>query len=160
MAKKNPRSAGVFSERPRLLGGLHFGTTVERAALFGRVVGLGRALTVSKGVDAAGIDALLHEVAAHGVGATLGERLVECVRIRGVGVALNLQFQRRIALERFQRLQRLLGIERNYAPALVDWLDEDQQQPYLDAFRELILPATEVLVGNHKTLQDFLLPVD
>ena len=30
--------------------------------------------------------------------------------------------------------------------------------PYLDAFRELILPATEVLVGNHKTLQDFLLP--
>lgn len=33
----------------------------------------------------------------------------------------------RIALERFQRLQRLLGIERNYAPALVDWLDEDQQ---------------------------------
>ena len=30
--------------------------------------------------------------------------------------------------------------------------------PYLDAFRELILPATEVLVGNHKTLTDFLLP--
>ena len=26
------------------------------------------------------------------------------------------------------------------------------------AFRELILPATEVLVGNHKTLTDFLLP--
>ena len=25
-------------------------------------------------------------------------------------------------------------------------------------FRELILPATEVLVGNHKTLTDFLLP--
>jgi hydroxymethylpyrimidine/phosphomethylpyrimidine kinase len=38
------------------------------------------------------------------------------------------------------------------------WLDEDQLQPYLDAFRELILPATEVLVGNHKTLTDFLLP--
>ena len=31
-------------------------------------------------------------------------------------------------------------------------------EPYLDAFRELILPATEVLVGNHKTLTDFLLP--
>jgi hydroxymethylpyrimidine/phosphomethylpyrimidine kinase len=40
----------------------------------------------------------------------------------------------------------------------ISWLDEDQAQPYLDAFRELILPATEVLVGNHKTLQDFLLP--
>lgn len=38
------------------------------------------------------------------------------------------------------------------------WLDDDQAQPYLEAFRELILPATEVLVGNHKTLTDFLLP--
>ncbi len=45
----------------------------------------------------------------------------------------------------------------SYLPGL-SWLDEDQAQPYLDAFRELILPATEVLVGNHKTLQDFLLP--
>ena len=44
-----------------------------------------------------------------------------------------------------------------YLPGL-SWLEEDQLQPYLDAFRELILPATEVLVGNHKTLQDFLLP--
>ena len=44
-----------------------------------------------------------------------------------------------------------------YLPNL-SWLDEDRQQPYLEAFRELILPATEVLVGNHKTLQDFLLP--
>jgi hydroxymethylpyrimidine/phosphomethylpyrimidine kinase len=31
-------------------------------------------------------------------------------------------------------------------------------QTYLDAYRELILPAAEVLVGNHKTLTDFLLP--
>ncbi len=45
----------------------------------------------------------------------------------------------------------------SYLPAL-SWLDEDELQPYLDAFRELILPATEVLVGNHKTLTDFLLP--
>ena len=45
----------------------------------------------------------------------------------------------------------------SYMPAL-SWLDEDQLQPYLDAFRELILPATEVLVGSHKTLTDFLLP--
>jgi len=44
-----------------------------------------------------------------------------------------------------------------YMPDL-SWLDDDQQQPYLDAYRELILPATEVLVGNHKTLTDFLLP--
>jgi len=44
-----------------------------------------------------------------------------------------------------------------YMPDL-SWLDEDQLQPYLEAWRELILPATEVLVGNHKTLTDFLLP--
>ncbi|MBT9493417.1 MAG: bifunctional hydroxymethylpyrimidine kinase/phosphomethylpyrimidine kinase [Paucibacter sp.] len=40
----------------------------------------------------------------------------------------------------------------------VSWLDEEQQQSYLDAFRELVLPQTHVLVGNHKTLSDFLLP--
>jgi hydroxymethylpyrimidine/phosphomethylpyrimidine kinase len=45
----------------------------------------------------------------------------------------------------------------SYMPSL-SWLEEDQLQPYLDAFRELILPATEVLVGSHKTLTDFLLP--
>ncbi len=45
----------------------------------------------------------------------------------------------------------------SYLPAL-SWLDDEQSQPYVDAFRELILPATEVLVGNHKTLTDFLLP--
>jgi hydroxymethylpyrimidine/phosphomethylpyrimidine kinase len=45
----------------------------------------------------------------------------------------------------------------SYLPSL-SWLEEDELQPYLDAFRELILPATEVLVGNHKTLTDFLLP--
>ncbi|WP_423222029.1 bifunctional hydroxymethylpyrimidine kinase/phosphomethylpyrimidine kinase [Ideonella lacteola] len=45
----------------------------------------------------------------------------------------------------------------SYLPGL-SWLSDDEAQSYLDAFRELILPATEVLVGNHKTLTDFLLP--
>ncbi len=45
----------------------------------------------------------------------------------------------------------------SYLPNL-GWMEDDAQQQYHDAFRELILPATEVLVGNHKTLQDFLLP--
>ena len=45
----------------------------------------------------------------------------------------------------------------SYLPNL-SWMEEDQLQPYLEAFRDLILPATEVLVGNHKALQDFLLP--
>jgi hydroxymethylpyrimidine/phosphomethylpyrimidine kinase len=40
----------------------------------------------------------------------------------------------------------------------LSWIEEDELSAYLDAFRELVLPATEVLVGNHKTLTDFLLP--
>jgi len=44
-----------------------------------------------------------------------------------------------------------------YMPNL-SWLEEDPQQAYLDAFRELVLPQTEVLVGSHQTLTDFLLP--
>jgi hydroxymethylpyrimidine/phosphomethylpyrimidine kinase len=40
----------------------------------------------------------------------------------------------------------------------VAWVDDDELQNYFEAFRELILPAAEVLVGNHKTLTDFLLP--
>jgi hydroxymethylpyrimidine/phosphomethylpyrimidine kinase len=44
-----------------------------------------------------------------------------------------------------------------YLPSL-SWVEEDSQQAYLDAFRELILPQAEVLVGSHQTLTDFLLP--
>ena len=40
----------------------------------------------------------------------------------------------------------------------LSWLPEDQLSAYLDAYRELVLPQTTVLVGNHKTLTDFLLP--
>jgi len=45
----------------------------------------------------------------------------------------------------------------SYLPNL-GWLDDDAAAQYLESFRELILPATEVLVGNHKSLTDFLLP--
>jgi hydroxymethylpyrimidine/phosphomethylpyrimidine kinase len=44
-----------------------------------------------------------------------------------------------------------------YMPSL-GWMDDDELQPYLESWRELILPAAEVLVGSHKTLTDFLLP--
>jgi hydroxymethylpyrimidine/phosphomethylpyrimidine kinase len=44
-----------------------------------------------------------------------------------------------------------------YMPNL-SWMDEDAQMGYLESFRELILPATYLLVGSHKTLTDFLLP--
>lgn len=44
-----------------------------------------------------------------------------------------------------------------YMPNL-SWVEEDDQQAYLEAFRDLVLPQTEVLVGSHQTLTDFLLP--
>jgi hydroxymethylpyrimidine/phosphomethylpyrimidine kinase len=44
-----------------------------------------------------------------------------------------------------------------YMPDL-SWWEEDQTDAYLDAFRELMLPQTTVLVGNHSTLWRWLLP--
>ncbi|RZL94821.1 MAG: hydroxymethylpyrimidine/phosphomethylpyrimidine kinase [Variovorax sp.] len=44
-----------------------------------------------------------------------------------------------------------------YMPNL-SWWDENQIEPYLDAFRDLVLPQTTVLVGNHSTLWRWLLP--
>src|SRR5690349_15435781 len=44
-----------------------------------------------------------------------------------------------------------------YVPNL-SWVEEDDQVAYLEAFRQLVLPQTEVLVGSHQTLTDFLLP--
>ena len=44
-----------------------------------------------------------------------------------------------------------------YIPDL-SWWDEDPADAYLDAFRELMLPQTTVLVGNHSTLWRWLLP--
>ncbi len=38
------------------------------------------------------------------------------------------------------------------------WLDEEQLSSYQDALRELVLPQTTVLVGNHQQLTEFLLP--
>ena len=39
----------------------------------------------------------------------------------------------------------------SYMPDL-SWWDSDQMEQYLDAFQELLLPQTSVLVGNHGTL--------
>lgn len=44
-----------------------------------------------------------------------------------------------------------------YMPNL-SWWNEVQIDIYLDAFKELILPQTSVLVGNHSTLWRWLLP--
>ena len=44
-----------------------------------------------------------------------------------------------------------------YMPNL-SWWDEGEIDNYLDAFRELMLPQTTVLVGNHSSLWRWLLP--
>lgn len=44
-----------------------------------------------------------------------------------------------------------------YMPSL-NWWDVDQAEDYLDAFRELVLPQTTVLVGSHGALSSWLLP--
>src|SRR6187402_2123307 len=44
-----------------------------------------------------------------------------------------------------------------YMPNL-SWWEESEIDSYLDAFRELMLPQTTVLVGNHSTLWRWLLP--
>ncbi len=44
-----------------------------------------------------------------------------------------------------------------YMPSL-SWWDESEIDSYLDAFRELLLPQTTVLIGNHSSLWRWLLP--
>ncbi len=44
-----------------------------------------------------------------------------------------------------------------YMPDL-SWWDENQIEAYHDAFSELLLPQTTVLIGNHSTLWRWLLP--
>lgn len=45
----------------------------------------------------------------------------------------------------------------SYMPDL-SWWEDDAMDQYLDAFQELVLPQTSVLVGNHGTLWRWLLP--
>ncbi|WP_296503104.1 bifunctional hydroxymethylpyrimidine kinase/phosphomethylpyrimidine kinase [Rhodoferax sp.] len=64
-----------------------------------------------------------------------------------------------------ENLSVIAGIAADYADAPLiaympdlSWWDEVQIDLYLDAFKELILPQTTVLVGNHSTLWRWLLP--
>lgn len=64
-----------------------------------------------------------------------------------------------------ENLGVIAGISADYADVPVvaympnlSWWDEVQIDIYLDAFKELILPQTSVLVGNHSTLWRWLLP--
>jgi hydroxymethylpyrimidine/phosphomethylpyrimidine kinase len=44
-----------------------------------------------------------------------------------------------------------------YMPSL-SWWEDDEIEAYWDAFRELILPQTTLLIGNYSTLSRWLLP--
>ena len=44
-----------------------------------------------------------------------------------------------------------------YMPNL-SWWEDEQIDQYLDAFRELLLPQTSILVGHHSTLRRWMLP--
>jgi hydroxymethylpyrimidine/phosphomethylpyrimidine kinase len=64
-----------------------------------------------------------------------------------------------------ENLSAVAGIATDYADVPLvaympdlSWWDEVQIDLYLDAFKELILPQTTVLVGNHSTLWRWLLP--
>ncbi|WP_296445850.1 bifunctional hydroxymethylpyrimidine kinase/phosphomethylpyrimidine kinase [Rhodoferax sp. UBA5149] len=64
-----------------------------------------------------------------------------------------------------ENLSTVAGIAADYAdvPLIaympdLSWWDEVEIDLYLDAFKELILPQTTVLVGNHSTLWRWLLP--
>lgn len=64
-----------------------------------------------------------------------------------------------------EAISAVAGIASDYADVPViaympnlSWWDESQIDLYLDAFRELMLPQTTVLVGNHSTLWRWLLP--
>ena len=64
-----------------------------------------------------------------------------------------------------ENLSAVAGIATDYADVPLvaympdlSWWDEVQIDLYLDAFKELILPQTTVLIGNHSTLWRWLLP--
>lgn len=83
--------------------------------------------------------------------ATLEDVAVQVIKVGFVGSPEN--------------LSAVAGIATDYAdvPLIaympdLSWWDEVQIDLYLDAFKELILPQTTVLVGNHSTLWRWLLP--
>lgn len=64
-----------------------------------------------------------------------------------------------------ENLSAIAGIAADYSDVPViaympdlSWWSEVEIDLYLDAFRELVLPQTTVLVGNHSTLWRWLLP--
>lgn len=102
-------------------------------------------------VDIHGHFALDDEAVAEQARAVLEDVSIRLIKVGFVGSCENLGV--------------IAGISSDYAdiPMIaympnLSWWDEVQIDIYLDAFKELILPQTSVLVGNHSTLWRWLLP--
>ena len=95
--------------------------------------------------------ALDDEAVAEQARAILEDVPVQVIKVGFAGSAENLSVIAQIAADYAQ--VPLIA----YMPNL-SWWDESEIDSYLDAFRELLLPQTTVLVGNHSTLWRWLLP--
>lgn len=81
----------------------------------------------------------------------LEDVVVQVIKVGFVGSAENLSAIAQIASD-YDDLPLVA-----YMPDLSWWTDH-QIDTYLDAFKELLLPQTTVLAGNHSTLRRWLLP--
>lgn len=117
----------------------------------------GHALTVATGAyarDSARIFehfALDEEAVAEQARAVLEDMEVDVVKIGFLGTPENISAVAEITAD-YEEVPVIA-----YMPDL-SWWREDEIEAYLDAFRELLLPQTTVLVGNHSTLWRWLLP--
>lgn len=95
--------------------------------------------------------ALDEEAVSEQARAALEDIPVQVIKVGFVGSTENISVVARFAADYAQA--PLIA----YMPDL-SWWDEVQIDLYLDAFKQLILPQTTVLVGNHGTLWRWLLP--
>ncbi len=91
------------------------------------------------------------EVLAEQARSLLEDVTVQAIKVGFVGTPENLSAIAEIATD-YPDLPLIA-----YMPNL-SWWNEVQIDLYLDAFQELVLPQTTVLVGNHSTLWRWLLP--
>jgi len=117
----------------------------------------GHALTVATGAyarDSARIFEhfpLDEEAVAEQARAVLEDVQVDVVKVGFLGTPENISAVAEITAD-YEEVPVIA-----YMPDL-SWWREDDIEAYLDAFRELLLPQTTVLVGNHSTLWRWLLP--
>ncbi|MCE1250884.1 MAG: bifunctional hydroxymethylpyrimidine kinase/phosphomethylpyrimidine kinase [Comamonadaceae bacterium] len=95
--------------------------------------------------------ALPEEAVAEQARSVLEDIQVQAIKVGFAGSAANLAMIAHIAAD-YPELPLVA-----YMPPL-SWWHEDEIEPYLHAFAELLLPQTTVLVGSHGTLWRWLLP--